>query len=834
MASRLILPSSSTGAVSGTATGPAFASSVERMLQINMALLIVLGTVLLAMGQQNIFYALVAIVGASASVFVTDIKGWFRLSQNATTSAALLACAVLVVQVIRNVDQSHLLNVANVLIYLEMILLFQQKDDRAYWSLMSLSLLQVVVAVALNLGLLFGLLLGVYVLAAFSALVLFYVVRETRPYLASGAGSLAQEESTWGGTQPFRTGFAETSGVPLDTLEVAPLTDATASRVLQLSLVRYMLRMLALVLGGTFLLFFAIPRYGESVWQGGARDQVVTVGFTEEVRLDNIGQLLENPEQVMRVEFTSLQGMPYQVDGEPYFRGSVLSEYRGRGIWKPRRARPQVTRLESEQSYDLASTVEQSITLQQGSHSVLFNVAPCYFVQESPGGLFLNADTRQLMFGSDQPERRGSFRYRLGTTAFRNGWQRDLMPAMVVPQMPYLPVTDEVRTAFPGLTAEADRIVGDLGPNASVFDKAKALEAHFRAAGVYRYSLEVNRTRDRALDPMEDFVVNHRTGHCEYFAGALTLMLRSQQIPARMVVGFKGGEYNTVGNYYTVRQLHAHAWVEAYLQPEQIPADEWDASESREDGAWLRLDPTPGGTDFDLQGDSQGLVAKLGEVAEYVQVLWDDYVLGLNATRQQQFIYGPLVQGLRSIAHALFSPQAWRERIAWGWLTLQRLATGQLISWPLLLPLLAALAALGWWAQRTPTRWLGWIQNASRKWWPRGVAQRSTVPRLDLYAQLEQLLAEQGWRRPAPQTPAEFARVVREHLASQEATAALAEVPARVTAAYYRVRYGAGQVAKEERRELLEEIRCLEQALTAVRSFTHSPASSPPAASPAS
>ena len=45
-------------------------------------------------------------------------------------------------------------------------------------------------------------------------------------------------------------------------------------------------------------------------------------------------------------------------------------------------------------------------------------------------------------------------------------------------------------------------------------------------------------------------------------------MLRSQNIPARMVIGFKGGEFNTVGNYYQVRQLHAHAWVEAFLEPQ--------------------------------------------------------------------------------------------------------------------------------------------------------------------------------------------------------------------------------------------------------------------------
>ena len=148
-----------------------------------MGTLVILGTSLLAMGQQNVIYALVAAVATATAIFVTDIKGYFRLGPDATTLAAIFACVVLVVQVIRNVEQSQLLNVANILIYLEVILLFQQKQDRTYWSLMALSLLQVIVAAALNLGLMFGLLLAVYVMAAGTALMLFFAVREVRPFL---------------------------------------------------------------------------------------------------------------------------------------------------------------------------------------------------------------------------------------------------------------------------------------------------------------------------------------------------------------------------------------------------------------------------------------------------------------------------------------------------------------------------------------------------------------------------------------------------------------------------------------------------------------------------
>lgn len=770
------------------------------MLQINVGLLVVLGTSLLAMGQQNAMYSAIAIVGAAASIFVTDIKRWFHLSPSATSTAAVLACVVLVIQVIRNVDQSHLLNVANVLIYLEMILMLQEKDDRTYWSLMALSLLQVVVAVALNLGLIYGLLLAAYVVAALSAMVLFYAVRATRPFLNA----------------PVHPGLSPVNpALGGEWIQRISLSLDGPKAILQPSLIRHLGRMLLFIFMSTIVIFFAIPRYGDSVWQGASRDQVTTVGFTEEVQLDNIGLLLENPEQVMRVEFNTMGGAPYHVDTEPYFRGTVLTMYQGSGTWKPNRIQKHVDALESDQDYDEGNLVRQSITLQQGSHSVLFHVAPSYSIPESPRRLFVNQDTRTLGFSSDdQTERRGQFRYELGTTAFRNGWQRDLMPARVIPNRRFDDVTlEQFQARFPNLTDTAQEIQEELDPNASVFDRVKAMEAHFRSSGRYRYSLDVNRNRDRSLDPVEDFVGNHRTGHCEYFAGALTLMLWSQNIPARMVVGFKGGEYNTVGNYYIVRQLHAHAWVEVYLGPDEIPVDEWDTTESREMGAWLRLDPTPGGNDIAMQSSGLPIVIKAREFADYLQVLWDDYVLGLNATRQQQMIYGPLMQSLRTISYELFSYEAWQNRLLRVGQFWRRLMNGQVVTWPWLAGSILLTSSFFGMLYRWRSYWMRPFRKLVGRWQRQATRRRRATPQCDVYARLEHVLALQGWHRPDPVTPSEFARQMHHHLLDRTNTAPLADIPARVTQAYYRVRYGAQELTGDETRALLADVGQLEVEL---------------------
>jgi len=426
----------------------------ERLLQINMAVLVILATSLLAMGQQNIIYAVIAIFASLIAIVVTDIKGYFRLSPDATTFAAVFACVILVVQVIRNAEQSQLLNVANILIYLEIILLFQKKRDRTYWSLIALSLLQVIVAAALNLGLMFGLLLGVYVIAAFSALMLFFVLRETRPFIQHSVVKGAM----LGSASQLATPDLKAQGLAADDQALRLLSDfdastwqdeldgdvtnrarvdfwssmpeATVNQLLNRSFLRRLVRMVLTTGVATILIFFALPRFSNTAWKGARQESVATVGFTEEVRLDAIGRILESPEQVMRVEFSDLHGRPYSLDGEPYFRGTVLPEYKGGGVWKQAsRNTSTFKRLSTQRSFDLASTVLQNIILQPGSHSVLFNVTPCHYVGGSDTDLQLNIGTGQLTLADHNSRPQGVLRYRLGTTGFRNGWQRDLIPA---------------------------------------------------------------------------------------------------------------------------------------------------------------------------------------------------------------------------------------------------------------------------------------------------------------------------------------------------------------------------------------------------------------------
>ena len=100
----------------------------------------------------------------------------------------------------------------------------------------------------------------------------------------------------------------------------------------------------------------------------------------------------------------------------------------------------------------------------------------------------------------------------------------------------------------------------------------QAVLRHFNSEPFY-YTLKPPAT---GSDPVDGFLFETRSGFCEHYAGAMTFVLRAAGIPARVVTGYQGGELNPEGNYVSVRQFDAHAWVE-YWQPEK---------------GWQTLDPT--------------------------------------------------------------------------------------------------------------------------------------------------------------------------------------------------------------------------------------------------
>src|SRR5207249_5266364 len=106
----------------------------------------------------------------------------------------------------------------------------------------------------------------------------------------------------------------------------------------------------------------------------------------------------------------------------------------------------------------------------------------------------------------------------------------------------------------------------------------------FRTHG-FRYSLSPGEYKKNDLD---QFLFHRRTGFCEHYAASFATLMRLAGVPARVVVGYLGGEYNDLGRFFLVRQADTHAWCEVWLP----------------DSGWTRVDPTgvvaPGRASLDL------------------------------------------------------------------------------------------------------------------------------------------------------------------------------------------------------------------------------------------
>ena len=104
---------------------------------------------------------------------------------------------------------------------------------------------------------------------------------------------------------------------------------------------------------------------------------------------------------------------------------------------------------------------------------------------------------------------------------------------------------------------------------------ADAIMAEF-ASGRFAYTLSPPKLEGADVDKLDRFFFETRQGYCSHYAMAMATALRVAGIPANVIIGYHGGEWNAYGRYYRVRQSDAHAWVEAEMAP----------------GQWQRFDPT--------------------------------------------------------------------------------------------------------------------------------------------------------------------------------------------------------------------------------------------------
>lgn len=738
-------------------------------------------------------------------------RGW-KLSAWVANLLGALSVAVSAWEFFGPDQQSKLLSGAHLLVYSTWIVMFQEKNLRSYWWVMALGILQVAVASVLTSREWYGLFLVLYLCGALWTM---------------SIASLYQIQLQYGGEGVILAPDAAHA-------DTAPMTSLPQQRFVQYDeqhrwLTRrfvagwaFLVAASAIVSGAFFML---TPR----VWVGPKNlfaNEVTpglegrsTTGFTKNVRLGEIGPILESVKPVMNVEvFEAQTDKPVELDrftarwgmSELLLRGAVLTNY-SRGTWSMERPdRPyRIPRSFLKPGYKMRVDVESL------DREVLFSMGlpQAGSFSNPPRPIHLHPMTGLISRESaSESAQRGSYTFYLEPPSRELAeLQAIALPSMILKtswsdghiydcQVFPSRGLNRLRDLAQKLVDQAEQKVGrPLSPH----ERAKMLESHLRDSGEYGYTLDLT-VKDRNIDPVEDFLFNRKEGHCEYFASALALMLRSVGIPARLISGFKGAERLSDGQSWQVQDRHAHAWVEA-----------WTGN-----NVWITLDATPA---LSRQQSVEEVAARVGfweRLQTRTSNLWTDYVVRVNLERQNQELYGPMrdfglkVWGVAQNTVAFF-PAMWYRFLDWlrtpsEWFTLVGAGFG------LALLSIAAIAGRAVWGLYRWVRKRGWRSWSSQRW------QQRTV--IAFYEQFLKLTERAGLRRTPAQTPAEFALTVSDRWSDRLTPLGLNTVPEAVCAAYYRVRYGGETLPEQDLRDLQRSVAQLDQILHPKRPSPTAPA----------
>lgn len=547
-------------------------------------------------------------------------------------------------------------------------------------------------------------------------------------------------------------------------------------------------RAMGMIIACGAMIFLLCPRVGPTLFNRAATPIATSLtGFTDALRFGDLNEIKKNQRVVMRVEMLENGESVGSPNVEPYFRGVALDAYSGRDWWT---ADPgaNVDRPASGErllyGYEPDArdrVIEQRYTLLNPATRYLFACYVPYRVDfEDHYSLLHRRADRALWSASGRLPGPVTYSIRSLTRmtprlaeALRENVRREQPMAERWPlQRPERRRPPDIHSV---VSAEVqnytNEVVRGLPPptdGESIRAIARRIEAHL-TSGRFSYTLDRSDVT-RWREPVEDFLLHRRRGHCEYFASAMAVMCQLAGLKARVVNGYRGGQWNATGGYYVVTEQDAHSWVEVYS----------------DDNDWETYDPTPGSVN--VRRDADSLWSTIDGIFGHLQVLWADKIVSYTAANREVL----LAQFGQWLAE-LGKQQGLWEQIVYAAKELllgpAALSLGyRLMYWVvILLCLIAAYMGLRL-AVRPGKLWWRWLQRITARAQPRSRSE-------GFYARALDMLAVLGYPKPDTQTPLEHMRDV----AARDARFAAA---AEIAQAYYHVHYGAHDLDAGQRARL--------------------------------
>jgi transglutaminase-like putative cysteine protease len=557
------------------------------------------------------------------------------------------------------------------------------------------------------------------------------------------------------------------------------------------------------------VVFFIMPRgVGEdSIGRLPQPGAGATTDFSDQVQLGGESIVSESRDIVLSMQRRH-QGRAVNVPVTQYLRGVTLDVYdRDSFSWKRGPDDQDATRLYHRRrprelsSFDLdkPGNVEQRFNLRSKSSNFLFalyypidavvdkRVAIDRYARD--GSLLMISHHSFLRYDLISDLDRG-FGVERETEAIR-GRRESPAGAATYGYFASGPIADEARRiiADAGLERERDAVLTDA-------DHAilQRLEDHFRDRFVYT----LDAIPPPGRDPIEWFLTEGREGHCEYFASAMVAMCRALGIHARVVTGFATSEFDEARGEYLARRNHAHAWVEAPVLVVRPPGPDDRPGSTEADRTrvvWRTYDPTPPSDRAAFTAQPSGIVAWARRLYEDAEAAWITGVMAFDSRKQIEFF--------KTSATSLGVNRAFDSMARRPSRLVARLLTGATIfvaTFALVASLLfAARAAWRALAARFPS--LSGLRLRGR--------DRSEAPAF--FTRADRVLRRAGHARPFHRPPLEHARAL------ERVDPELAEAAARIAHLHYRARYRAEPLDDHARRAGAEALRAMVAATRRLR-----------------
>jgi transglutaminase-like putative cysteine protease len=353
-------------------------------------------------------------------------------------------------------------------------------------------------------------------------------------------------------------------------------------------------------------LFFVIPRYRTGYLTSLSMQAQNITGFSETVNLGDIRKILRSPMVVMRV---MPEGSPREYAGVKW-RGVTLDSFNGKKWFNDNADRISVP-PEGDQRFLLSPPNGWGHRPRRPLRYRVLRAAL------SADALFAAAEPREVSgVRSLTMDETGSLHNPQNISV---PFAYDVVSDAGVPPAKELEkanarLPDEVRLVYLRLPHTIDPRVSELARTLTAsannnYDRAVVIQSYLR--NNFRYTLDAPAIEP--ADPVGSFLFRSKSGYCEYFAAAMAVMLRTINVPSRLVNGFQTGSYNRIGKDFVVRARDAHSWVEVYFTGY----------------GWIPFDPTPADPHPAIPGEWDNYV-------DTAALFWNEWIINYDFSHQVQ------------------------------------------------------------------------------------------------------------------------------------------------------------------------------------------------------